>query len=168
MAKKFFPSSSLYAQMLALFMVLLVPVQVIGGGILLHSAQTVRQNSLEKSERALVAATDRLSSQIDAIYQRAYTWLQNRNSNLRQPFNSPAQGSLSQQWINLRDIMKELSWFIISSDAIQEIHLFYPTLGFSVSSNEYRVLQEADYAQYLATFPESSAPCSGWNRSNPA
>lgn len=158
MAKKFFPSSSLYAQMLALFMVLLVPVQVIGGGILLHSAQTVRQNSLEKSERALVAATDRLSSQIDAIYQRAYTWLQNRNSNLRQPFNSPAQGSLSQQWINLRDIMKELSWFIISSDVIQEIHLFYPTLGFSVSSNEYRVLQEDDYAQYLATFPESSAP----------
>lgn len=78
--------------MLALFMVLLVPVQVIGGGILLHSAQTVRQNSLEKSERALVAATDRLSSQIDAIYQRAYTWLQNRNSNLRAALQQPGAG----------------------------------------------------------------------------
>lgn len=128
--------------MLILFLLLLIPVQIIGGSILLRGTQVVRQNTIEKSQRALNGAAEHLSAQIDTIYQRVYAYLQNSGSNLRQPFNSLVQGKPSRQWINLRDIMKELSWIRFSNDAILDIRVYYPTLGFSVGNTEYRALTE--------------------------
>lgn len=130
-------STGLYAQMLILFIVLLIPVQVVGAAIHLNNIQALTTQVNDKCERALAGAMDYISGQLSAIRERAYVYLQNSNSNLRQPFRSTVQESPSKRWINIRDIMKELSWMIYSNDIIDEITVFYPTLGFRVNSEAY-------------------------------
>lgn len=136
MQKRFHPHS-LYTQILIMFLLLLIPVQLIGCALHMHSAAVARANTIEKSESMLVNAVGFLSKQIEILYQQVYSDMASENSNFRQLYSTLSQTPSSKYWIAIRQIMQQFKWTMYNNDAIEEMTVYYPTQGLCVSSSEY-------------------------------
>lgn len=148
--RKKYRFKSLYAYLLVLMLCVLLPVQLIGGWILLDSAKKVQHNAVQKSEQALRGAADAVDGQIGAVYQRAQNYLVDQTASSRQVFRFAGIENPGKQWIRLRTIMNELVWVSRSNDLVLESRLYYPTLRFSISNKSYLSEEKVDWNSVLA------------------
>lgn len=145
---------SLYSYLLVLMLCVLLPTQLIGGWLLLNSAQELRSNAMQKSEQALQRASDAVSNQIKTVYQRAQNALVDRTSSMRQVFYQSELEEPGKHWIRLRAIMNELMWLSHTNSLLLESRLYYPTLGFSISNHRYLPKDSVDWNATLEHAPD--------------
>ena len=141
---------SLYAYLLVCMLCVLLPVQLIGGWLLLDSAQAVRSSAMQKSEQALQSAAEALDGQVQSVYQRAHNYLFDYTSSSRHVFEQNDSVEPSKHWIRLRTIMNELVWVSRFNDLIMESRLYYPALGFSISNHSFLPEEKVDWETVLA------------------
>jgi len=140
---------SLYAYLLVCMLCVLLPVQLIGGWLLLDSAQAVRSSAMQKSEQALRSAAEAVDGQIRTVYQRAQNYLVDRTASSHQVFERNDSAEPSKYWIRLRAIMNELVWVSRYNDLVLESRLYYPTLGFSISNHSFLPKEKVNWENVL-------------------
>lgn len=149
--------NSLQAYLLILMLGVILPVQAVGGGVLLGGARQVQKNTVQRTEQALSGAADAVNTQVSSLFRQQHSYLVDSTSLARRALALNESSAPSDRWILLRSLMSELSWLSRYNDLVTENRLYYPTLGFSLGGS-YQSLTAEEWAQMAETaFPVLSA-----------